>query len=161
MARGAEGSRTLDLLNAIQALSQLSYGPTRQDGTRRGRSLPYTPHPTDGQTRPSIHEVATRIHRLVVLPHLVVKVRAGGASGRADRPELLPAADALAFAHGDLREMPVERLEVAAVIDDDQPAVARVAAGVDHLAGAAGGHGLADPGLDVDAGMHLAAVAVG
>ena len=25
---GAEGSRTLDLLNAIQALSQLSYGPT-------------------------------------------------------------------------------------------------------------------------------------
>jgi hypothetical protein len=28
---GAEGNRTLDLLNAIQALSQLSYGPT-QDG---------------------------------------------------------------------------------------------------------------------------------
>ena len=28
MASGAEGSRTLDLLNAIQALSQLSYGPT-------------------------------------------------------------------------------------------------------------------------------------
>ena len=26
---GAEGNRTLDLLNAIQALSQLSYGPTR------------------------------------------------------------------------------------------------------------------------------------
>jgi hypothetical protein len=25
---GAEGNRTLDLLNAIQALSQLSYGPT-------------------------------------------------------------------------------------------------------------------------------------
>jgi hypothetical protein len=27
---GAEGSRTLDLLNAIQALSQLSYGPTQE-----------------------------------------------------------------------------------------------------------------------------------
>ena len=27
-AGGAEGNRTLDLLNAIQALSQLSYGPT-------------------------------------------------------------------------------------------------------------------------------------
>ena len=26
---GAEGNRTLDLLNAIQALSQLSYGPTK------------------------------------------------------------------------------------------------------------------------------------
>ena len=31
MASGAEGSRTLDLLNAIQALSQLSYGPTRRE----------------------------------------------------------------------------------------------------------------------------------
>jgi hypothetical protein len=29
MAGGAEGNRTPDLLNAIQALSQLSYGPNR------------------------------------------------------------------------------------------------------------------------------------
>ncbi len=28
---GAEGDRTPDLLNAIQALSQLSYGPTETD----------------------------------------------------------------------------------------------------------------------------------
>src|SRR5215467_4368589 len=35
MASGAEGSRTLDLLNAIQALSQLSYGPT---GGKRAES---------------------------------------------------------------------------------------------------------------------------
>ena len=28
---GADGSRTHDLLNAIQALSQLSYGPTAED----------------------------------------------------------------------------------------------------------------------------------
>jgi hypothetical protein len=28
---GADGSRTHDLLNAIQALSQLSYGPTKKD----------------------------------------------------------------------------------------------------------------------------------
>lgn len=33
---GAKGSRTPDLLNAIQALSQLSYGPT--PGPRRRRS---------------------------------------------------------------------------------------------------------------------------
>ena len=32
---GAEGNRTLDLLNAIQALSQLSYGPT--GGKNRSR----------------------------------------------------------------------------------------------------------------------------
>jgi hypothetical protein len=35
---GAKGSRTPDLLNAIQALSQLSYGPT-QDAVS-GRSRP-------------------------------------------------------------------------------------------------------------------------
>ena len=29
---GAKGSRTPDLLNAIQALSQLSYGPGRAEG---------------------------------------------------------------------------------------------------------------------------------
>ncbi len=34
---GAEGNRTLDLLNAIQALSQLSYGPT--EGRTKQRVL--------------------------------------------------------------------------------------------------------------------------
>src|SRR5436309_14338513 len=88
-------------------------------------------------------------------------MRAGGASRRADRAELLATADTLALADGDPREVPVERLQVAAVIDDDQPAVARVAAGVDHLAGASRGHGLAERLLDVRAGMLLAPLAVG
>ena len=43
MFGGAEGNRTLDLLNAIQALSQLSYGPMRKDwkdaGTKVGNRL--------------------------------------------------------------------------------------------------------------------------
>jgi hypothetical protein len=34
---GAKGSRTPDLLNAIQALSQLSYGPTRDAVSGRPR----------------------------------------------------------------------------------------------------------------------------
>ena len=33
---GAEGGRTPDLLNAIQALSQLSYGPVGVEGSIRG-----------------------------------------------------------------------------------------------------------------------------
>src|SRR5689334_1667352 len=37
---GAEGSRTLDLLNAIQALSQLSYGPTRGRKPSRDALIP-------------------------------------------------------------------------------------------------------------------------
>src|SRR2546426_635821 len=40
---GAEGSRTLDLLNAIQALSQLSYGPTRREDGRRALLYPQPP----------------------------------------------------------------------------------------------------------------------
>ena len=36
---GAEGNRTLDLLNAIQALSQLSYGPTRTGGKETKAAL--------------------------------------------------------------------------------------------------------------------------
>src|SRR2546422_6266308 len=44
---GAEGSRTLDLLNAIQALSQLSYGPTRREESERRRA--YSPMLAAGQ----------------------------------------------------------------------------------------------------------------
>ena len=44
---GAEGSRTLDLLNAIQALSQLSYGPTRREESERRRA--YSPMIATGQ----------------------------------------------------------------------------------------------------------------
>src|SRR5437016_6785987 len=40
---GAEGSRTLDLLNAIQALSQLSYGPTRRDYAAGAWRIPRDP----------------------------------------------------------------------------------------------------------------------
>src|SRR5437899_2308558 len=117
----------------------------------RAYTTRYVPErPKEGQQRRATHAVATRVHRLVVLPYLVVKMRTGGAPRRADRAELLATADTLALADGDPREVPVERLEVAAVIDNDQPAIARVAAGVDHLAGAARGHGLAERGLDVD-----------
>ncbi len=41
MVSGAEGSRTLDLLNAIQALSQLSYGPTRWEESERKRAYSF------------------------------------------------------------------------------------------------------------------------
>src|SRR6266404_7778419 len=53
---GAEGSRTLDLLNAIQALSQLSYGPTRREESERRRA--YSPMIAAGQ--PNFGRPATR-----------------------------------------------------------------------------------------------------
>ena len=50
---GAEGNRTPDLLNAIQALSQLSYGPSHDLGEPSGGRLRYVKHPTSqaGLTR--------------------------------------------------------------------------------------------------------------
>src|SRR4029453_14894135 len=88
---GAEESRTPDLLNAIQALSQLSYGPTTA-GSAPG--CPYNPLPPDGQrerTRVAAGaaQVAHRIDRCGADAHLIVQVRAGRAAGLADGAEHL------------------------------------------------------------------------
>src|SRR5919198_5505237 len=159
MASGAEGSRTLDLLNAIQALSQLSYGPTGGK-TGGGVSIPRPSQVGQRDTR-SLRQVAARIDGRAVDAHLVVEVRAGGTARGADGADRLPATHALALAHVERGEMSVERVELAAVVDDDQGAVARVAPGEDHLAAAGRRHGEAVARRDVDARMHLAALAVG
>ena len=57
--------------------------------------------------------------------------------------------------------MRVERVENAAVSDDDEATVARVAPGEGHLAAAGRPHRHAVVRRDVDAGVHLAALAVG
>src|SRR5205823_7858088 len=80
---GAEGSRTLDLLNAIQALSQLSYGPT---GGKTGGGV-YIATLAGGSTRcglTALRQVAARVDRRAVDAHLVVEVRPGGAARGAD-----------------------------------------------------------------------------
>src|SRR5438093_1942504 len=59
---GAEGSRTLDLLNAIQALSQLSYGPTRREEPERSRA--YSPAAPMGQLNDGTHTKVNRYGRL-------------------------------------------------------------------------------------------------
>src|SRR5438034_409292 len=161
---GAEGSRTLDLLNAIQALSQLSYGPT---GGKTGGGVSI-PRPSrvgqrDAASRDaaSLPEVAARVDRRAVDAHLVVKVRPGGAARRADGADRLAAMHLLALAHVERGEMAVERVEPTAVIDDHDAAVARVAPGEDHLAVAGRRHRKAVLRRDVDAGVHLAPLAVG
>src|SRR2546430_17551232 len=64
------------------------------------------------------------------------------------------------FPYPPLFRSPVERVEPAAVIDDDEAAVARVAPGEDHGAVAGCGHRRAIARRDVDAGMHLAPLTV-
>ena len=74
---GAEGSRTLDLLNAIQALSQLSYGPTqraRSVATGPGIVKPereigstpaYAASPESVPVRPYFFSLALRVLRAI------------------------------------------------------------------------------------------------
>src|SRR5207247_115841 len=93
--------------------------------------------------------------------HLVVDVRPGGTARDADGADRLTTTHALALAHVERGEVPVERIELAAVIDDDEAAVARVVPGEGHLAAAGCGHGEAVARRDVDAGVHLAALAAG
>src|SRR5438874_7176057 len=150
MTSGAEGSRTLDLLNAIQALSQLSYGPTGGK-TGGGVSIP-RPSPVGQRDAASLPEVAARVDRRAVDAHLVVKVRPGGAARRADGADRLAAMHLLALAHVERGEMAVERVEPTAVIDDHEAAVARVAPGEDHLAVAGRRHRKAVLRRDVEIG---------
>src|SRR5437879_13008512 len=86
------------------------------------------------------NQVAARIDGRTVDAHLVVEVRPGGAARGADGADRLTTTHALALAHVERGEMPVERVELAAVIDDDEATVARVAPGEDHLAPAGRRH---------------------
>src|SRR3989449_5947518 len=84
----------------------------------------------------SFRQVAPRIDGRAGHAHLVVEVRTRGAPRGADGADRLAAAHPLAPAHVERGEMRVERVELAAVSDDDEAAVARVAPGEGHLAAA-------------------------
>src|SRR5213596_1818651 len=137
----------------------------REDGRRRF----YIATLAGGSTRcgltrcglTALRQVAARVDRRAVDAHLVVEVRPGGAARGADGADRLAATHALALAYVERGEMPVERVELAAVSDDDDATVARVAPGEDLGAVAGRGHRRAVARRDVDAGVHLAALAVG
>src|SRR5215475_12873918 len=88
-----------------------------------------------------VHQVASRIDGRAVDAYLVVEVRPGGASRGADRADRLTTMHTLALTYIERGEMPVERVELATMINDDQVAIARVAPGEDHLAAAGHSHG--------------------
>lgn len=76
MIGGAKGSRTPDLLNAIQALSQLSYGPTEVPpfpATRCGL----------GASPAKIKQKITRAHKF---PHTARPQRARAAANENGHP---------------------------------------------------------------------------
>src|SRR5947207_15873180 len=82
------------------------------------RAPPALPSWVDQPDARSLRQVTARIDGRTVDAHLVVEVGAGGAARGADGANRLTAAHALALAHVERGEMPVERVEVASVIDD-------------------------------------------
>src|SRR5262249_59741340 len=77
-------------------------------------------------------------------------MRAEAVPGAADVPDRLALLDVLAAGDGDRRLMAVRGREVAAVVDDDEVAVARLPAAVDDRAGGGGRDRRAHRHADVD-----------
>src|SRR5690606_17152217 len=108
------------------------------------------------QRRPLAQELA-RVDRAAVLPDLEVHVGTRGTPGRAGLGDLLPGADRLAHLAHQARVVGVAGHEAVAVVDLHGVAVAGLVAGeADHAIGD-GLDRVADVGLEVDAGVELAA----
>ena len=102
-----------------------------------------------------VPEELARVHRLTVNLDLVVQVRAGGAAGVPGERDDLSPVDALARLHADLLEVPVERAQLVAVIEDDGVAVLAAAAREVHGAGGRGQDRGPPIRADVEAAVEL------
>jgi len=71
---------------------------------------------------------------LVILPDLVVHVRAGGTAGAAGVPNLVAASDTLSRFNGDLGEVPVTAGDAVTVIDNNKISIPGIGSGPDYQA---------------------------
>ncbi len=94
------------------------------------------------------------LNGFIVDPHLIVQVRPGGATRRADAAEHCAGLDRLTLTHCDPGEMAVARGDSIAVIDLDHVAVTPRSFGSNHTAGGRGADGRAIIVAKVDAGVH-------
>src|SRR4051794_27501025 len=91
-----------------------------------------------------------RVYRSAVDPDLEVQGVSGARAGTADPPDESPLRPGIAHRHVDLGEVPVERFESVAVIDDDGVAVAGESRGKDDPAGGSRDDRIAGDSVDVD-----------
>ena len=77
---------------------------------------------------------ARGINGLINDPHLIMEVRPGGATRRANAAEHCAGVDSLTFTHGDGGEVAIARRDAVAVVDLDHLAVAALPAGECHRA---------------------------
>src|SRR5690606_35050805 len=124
---------------------------------RNGHSSVGAPPGVSTRQRRALAEELPRIDRAAVLPHLEVHVRTRGTPGRTGLGDLLPGADRLAPLAHQARVVRVAGHEAVAVGDLHGVTVPGLVAGeADHAIGD-GLDRVADVGLEVDAGVELAA----
>src|ERR1700688_4771306 len=95
-----------------------------------------------------------RIDCFAVDPCLVVQVRAGGASGRADLTDSVADAYLLPYLYADVREVAVAGGKAVAVVEFDHVAIPSLGAGDGYLAVGGGTNRIARVAAQVDAGMN-------
>src|SRR5277367_2873404 len=98
-------------------------------------------------------QILGRIHRGIVDPDLVVQVRTGTVTRRADIAEDVAAANVLTGDDRKPGEMGVEGLHPVPVIDNYLASIPRSHAGLDHSAVSRCAYGIAFAGRNVDSGM--------
>src|SRR5579875_1930288 len=98
-------------------------------------------------------QIAPRVHRGVVDPHLVMNMRSRCPPADANIANHIPGGDRRALPRAEGRKVRVPRAQSTAMVNDDLPAVAFAPAGeYDHAVGR-GTHRGAQAGRDVHAGM--------
>src|SRR5262245_12527285 len=118
-----------------------------------GRRNAYTGGAPRRQLAAASVEVARRADRTIADAEFVVEGSAGGAAGGADGADRFALTHVLALAHVEGGEVRVEGVALAPVGEHDEPPVARVAAGEDHLTVGAGRDGGSVARLDVHPGV--------
>src|ERR1700722_232876 len=98
-------------------------------------------------------QILGRIHRGIVDPDLIVKVRTGTVTRRADISEDVAAPNVLAGDDREPGEMGVEGLHPVPVIDNYLASIPGSQAGLDHGAVSRCAYGVAFVGRNVDSGM--------
>src|SRR5918996_4554558 len=97
----------------------------------------------------SLPEPVGGVHGLALEPHLEVETRPCQRAGVTHRPDPLPLPHVVALLHQHLGDVSVERVEVVAVVKNDQVPVAFEPSRVHDVAGVDGRHLGALGGLDV------------
>src|SRR5262245_48523088 len=100
-------------------------------------------------------KVASGIHRTIVLPDFVMKMRSGAPARRSNKGDDIVSLHALSNSNVESRKMSVTGRQAISMVDDDQVAVSGFAGSVDHNAICRRMYGTSVDASDIQAKMHF------